>query len=108
METINNVDILIKNGHVLDPSQNINRITNISIKDGKIYEVGGCTSTESKQIFDAKGMFVTPGFIDFHAHIYKSASDFCAAPEDIRIHSNDKNQEPSQCMSHRAWNFKIS
>lgn len=81
METINNVDILIKNGHVLDPSQNINRITNISIKDGKIYEVGGCTSTESKQIFDAKGMFVTPGFIDFHAHIYKSASDFCAAPD---------------------------
>ncbi|MDY2984993.1 MAG: amidohydrolase family protein [Synergistes jonesii] len=81
MGKTNSVDILIKNGHVVDPSQNIDKQTNLSIKNGKIYEVGDCSSAESKLTFDADGMFIVPGFIDFHSHIYKSASDFCAAPD---------------------------
>ena len=59
-------DILIKNGHVLDPIQGINEVCDIAIKDGIIVPAEEIKS--SKQTINAKGCWVTPGLIDYHVH----------------------------------------
>lgn len=60
--------ILIKNGRVIDPSQKLDRVTNLLVRDGKIagYDV---SPNGQDQIIDAAGKIVCPGLIDMHVHL---------------------------------------
>ncbi len=60
-------DLLIKNGTVLDGTGAPRRQADVAVRDGKIVEVGRARDT-AKQVIDAHGLFVTPGFIDIHTH----------------------------------------
>ena len=62
-----NRDILIKNGHVIDPLNGLNKVADVLIVDGKIEQVGTVKSSMDN-IIDAAGKFVTPGLIDIHVH----------------------------------------
>lgn len=61
------VDIFIKNATIVDGSGNQPVRANVAIKDGTIAHVGS-DIFEAREEIDATGMFVTPGFIDFHTH----------------------------------------
>ncbi len=61
--------ILIKNGHVIDPANKIDGEMDVLIKEGKIAEVGNDIKEKAEQIVDAKGLLVTPGFVDIHVHL---------------------------------------
>lgn len=61
--------ILIKNGRVIDPAQEIDEITSLAIKDGKITAVGKSAPTTADESVDASGLIVTPGLIDMHVHL---------------------------------------
>lgn len=60
--------LLIKNGRVIDPSQSIDRVTNLLIRDDKIagYDV---SPNGQDRIIDAAGKIVSPGLIDMHVHL---------------------------------------
>ncbi len=61
--------IIIKGGHVIDPLNNIDKVTDIAISDGKIMLVAENIDLEKGlQVVDAKGLYVTPGLIDIHSH----------------------------------------
>jgi dihydroorotase len=62
--------ILIQNGTLLDPSQNLQRRGDLLIEDGKIARVGDELSPRAKVdlIIDAKNQLVCPGLIDVHVH----------------------------------------
>ncbi len=62
------VDLLIRNGHVIDPKNNIDAVMDVAIKDGKISEVATKIDKEAKTVIDATGLYVTPGIIDIHGH----------------------------------------
>ncbi|HNR09386.1 MAG TPA: amidohydrolase/deacetylase family metallohydrolase [Saprospiraceae bacterium] len=62
------LDLLIKNGHVLDPKNNIDGIMDVGVKGGKITEVARSISKTAKKTIDATGLYVTPGLIDIHGH----------------------------------------
>jgi dihydroorotase len=63
--------IVIKGGQVIDPKNNINAVMDIAIADGKIAKVDkNIDTTGASQVVDAKGMLVTPGLIDIHAHVF--------------------------------------
>lgn len=65
------IDLLIKNGHVFDPKNNLDTILDISIRDGKIIEVARNIKTENtKKVVDATGFYVCPGLIDIHTHVF--------------------------------------
>ena len=59
--------LLIKNGHVIDPANNIDKKCDVLIVDGKIAEVGNIDAA-AETVIDAKGKLVTPGLIDMHVH----------------------------------------
>ncbi|HBW37554.1 amidohydrolase family protein [Desulfosporosinus sp. BICA1-9] len=64
-------DIIIKNGIIVDGTGEKRYKGNIGIKDGKITFVGSCCEneiSEAKEIINAEGLIITPGFIDFHSH----------------------------------------
>jgi dihydroorotase len=62
-------EILIKGGHVIDPKNSINGIMDVSIVAGKIARVSpNLTPGANAAVVDAKGLYVTPGLIDIHAH----------------------------------------
>ncbi|MGC1241809.1 MAG: amidohydrolase/deacetylase family metallohydrolase [Chryseosolibacter sp.] len=65
------IDILIKGGHVIDPRNNINGLMDVAIREGKILQVApNIPVTGAKRIVDAKGLYVTPGLIDMHVHVF--------------------------------------
>ena len=63
--------IVIKGGHVIDPKNNIDEISDIAIQDGKIALVAkNIDQNLAAQVVDAKGLYITPGLIDLHAHVF--------------------------------------
>jgi dihydroorotase len=65
------LDILLKGGHVIDPRNNIDANMDIGIADGKIAQVAAdIPEQNAKQVIDVSGMYVTPGLIDMHVHVF--------------------------------------
>jgi dihydroorotase len=63
--------IVIKEGHVIDPKNNINGVMDVAIVDGKIAAVAkNIDSRQAKQVVNAKGLYVMPGLIDIHGHVF--------------------------------------
>lgn len=64
-------NILIKGGHLIDPRNNIDGIMDVAIIDGKIARVSkDIDASQASHIVDAAGMYVTPGLIDIHGHVF--------------------------------------
>lgn len=64
------MDLLIKNGRVVDPSQDLDEVRDVLIRNGTIEKVGpSVTAPSSVDVLDAKGLVVAPGFIDLHTHL---------------------------------------
>jgi dihydroorotase len=61
---------LIKNGHLIDPKNNIDAVMDVAITDHRIVEVAPKISKPSKKTIDASGLYVVPGLIDIHGHHY--------------------------------------
>ena len=76
------LDFVIKNGHVVDPAQNIDQVMDIAIKDNHI--VAFPDEWECDKVVDASGCYVFPGLIDFHAHVYGNGSN-CAVHADYLL-----------------------
>lgn len=61
-------DILIKNGFIIDGTQNHGFYGDIAIKDGLIVEIKDKINKDAKKYIDATDLIVSPGFIDVHSH----------------------------------------
>ena len=63
--------LLIKGGHVIDAKNTIDEVMDIAIQNNKIVRVAKNIDTlMAQQVIQAKGMYVTPGLIDIHAHVF--------------------------------------
>ena len=60
--------ILIKNGRVLNPSENMDKVMDIYVRDGMIQERAENIQKNADKVIDAKGCYVMPGLIDLHVH----------------------------------------
>ncbi|MGN0180843.1 MAG: dihydroorotase [Candidatus Ornithomonoglobus sp.] len=70
--------ILIKNGHVVDPANGINEVTNVFIDNGVISEVGVNPDLEGieMEVIDASGKIVAPGLVDMHVHLREPGQEY--------------------------------
>src|ERR1700704_1591580 len=68
-------DIVIKDGHVIDPRNNIDEEMDIAISNGKIALVTkNINASMATQVVSAKGLYVSPGLIDIHTHVFSGTN----------------------------------
>src|ERR1700726_3246955 len=80
-------DLLVTDGEVLDPEAGLKGQLDVAISGGKIVEVAASLPrNEARRTIRARGLIVTPGLVDIHAHIFVNAHDmgghtdhFCSA-----------------------------
>lgn len=77
---MDNFDLVIKNGHVIDPFSDIDGQFNIGIKNGKIALISNVSMIGKSEI-NADGCIVTPGLIDFHTHLFDGGSMYGINPD---------------------------
>ena len=66
-----NYSIVIKGGHVIDAKNNIDAVMDVAIDNGKISLVAkNINAAKASQVVNAEGMYVTPGLIDIHTHVF--------------------------------------
>jgi dihydroorotase len=63
--------LLIKGGHVIDAKNGIDAVRDVAINDGKIAAVApDLKASDAKLVVPAKGMYVVPGLVDIHTHVF--------------------------------------
>jgi dihydroorotase len=69
-------DLILQGGHVLDDKNHIDSVMDVAIKDGKIAKVAAhIPSKDALKTIDTKGLYVTPGLIDLHVHVYSGTGE---------------------------------
>lgn len=64
-------DLLIKGGHVIDPKNGVNAVMDVAVTGSKIAQVAAnIAPARARTVADASGLYVTPGLIDIHAHVF--------------------------------------
>ncbi|MEG2670552.1 MAG: dihydroorotase, partial [Oscillospiraceae bacterium] len=78
------MNLLIKNGLVVDPANNIEEIKDILVVDGLVKKVENNIIAENAEVIDASGMTVAPGLVDLHVHFRDPGYEY---KEDIKTGS---------------------
>ena len=70
--------LLIANGYVIDPAQEVNAGKNLLIEDGRVTGLlgRGEAAPEDAHVLDATGLIVAPGFIDLHTHLREPGQEY--------------------------------
>ena len=69
--------LLIRGGHVVDPSQGLDGLQDVLIEDGKVARVAGSIKRrKGVEVLDAEGQVVTPGLIDIHVHLREPGQEY--------------------------------
>ena len=88
MEKTASYDLLLKNGHVIDPKNTINQKMDVAIADSKVALVApDINPANAKQVIDVSGLYVTPGLIDIHVHVYHTRAPE-GLPEGLSINAD--------------------
>ncbi|GGF57597.1 dihydroorotase [Azorhizobium oxalatiphilum] len=64
-------DLILRGGHVIDPSQKLDGVCDVAFSDGKVAKVGkNLKASPTTDVRDVSGYIVSPGLIDLHTHVY--------------------------------------
>jgi len=71
------MNLLIHNGRLIDPSQALDQVTSLYLRDGKIAALGADCPAASEDIpaFDARGLCIIPGLVDLSVHLTEPGFD---------------------------------
>jgi len=87
-------DLLLKGGHVIDAKNNLDAVRDVAIKDGRIAKVAMNIPADSAiKTVDVAGLYVVPGLIDLHVHVFwglkkndYADGDWSIAPDGFTLH----------------------
>src|SRR6516225_281332 len=68
------MDLIVKNGRVVDPARKLDTITDVVVRGGKIASIGNANIT-GIPVFDATDLVVAPGFFDIHVHLREPGTE---------------------------------
>jgi dihydroorotase len=69
-------DLLLRGGHVIDPANGLSAVADVAVKRGKVAAVAPNLDTASAvKVVDVSGLYVTPGLIDIHVHVYAGTGE---------------------------------
>jgi dihydroorotase len=79
-------DLILKGGRVVDPSQNLDAVSDVAFAGGKVAAIGPNLSG-AKATRDVAGKIVTPGLIDIHTHVYWGGTSLGIDPVALALQS---------------------
>jgi dihydroorotase len=68
--------LVLKNGRIVDPVRQMDRVADLAIEDGVVREIAPAIGTTGAEVFDASGLIVAPGFIDMHVHLREPGFEY--------------------------------
>ena len=69
-------DLLLKGGHVIDPKNRTSAVRDVAIRDGKVAAVSPeIPASQARKVVNVGGLYVTPGLVDIHAHVFTGDND---------------------------------
>ncbi len=68
--------LVIKNGRIIDPANQVDELADLLIEDGRIAQVGADLRADGAEIFEAEGCIVAPGFVDLHVHLREPGEEY--------------------------------
>ena len=63
------MNLIIRQGRIVDPSQKLDRVADLGIEDGRVAEIAAHIRAQDCREFSAAGLIVAPGFVDMHVHL---------------------------------------
>lgn len=80
-------DLLLKGGRVVDPKNKISARRDVAIKNGRIAEVAPeIAASKAHKVVDVSGLYVTPGLVDIHVHVYAGTGMRGAYSGDLSVY----------------------
>ena len=76
-------DLILRNGRVVDPSQNLDRVVDVAFSGGRVAALGERLEAGGADVRDVSGRIVTPGLIDLHTHVYWGGTSLGIDAEDF-------------------------
>lgn len=67
---------LIRGGRIIDPFAQMDGVGDVLIEDGRVKSIGVDLPSADAEAFDARGLIVTPGFIDLHVHLREPGEEY--------------------------------
>jgi dihydroorotase len=78
-------DLLLKGGHLIDPKNKISGRRDVAIKDGRIAAVAAeIPAAQAAKIVNVTGLYVTPGLVDMHVHVFAGTGTAYTGPLSVR------------------------
>src|SRR5258706_14770881 len=69
-------DLILQQGHVIDAKNGISAIRDVAVRDGKIAAVAAhLDPATAVKVVDVRGLYVTPGLIDIHVHVFAGTGE---------------------------------
>ncbi|MDI6872842.1 dihydroorotase [Candidatus Solincola sp.] len=62
-------DLLLRGARVIDPFQGLDEVLDVAVSRGRVSEVGKGLSGEGREVLEAEGLVLSPGFLDMHVHL---------------------------------------
>ncbi len=79
-------DLLLLGGHVIDTKNHIDAVIDVAIKDGHIAKVAqSLRPADAIKTIDLHGLYVTPGLIDLHVHVYNGTGERGSYAGDLSV-----------------------
>lgn len=79
-------DLILRGGHVIDPRNNISAVRDVAIAGGKVADIAPKIDAAATTTVDASGLFVTPGLVDIHAHVYAGTGEARSYAGDLSVY----------------------
>jgi dihydroorotase len=104
-------DLLLRGGTVLDPRADLHAVRDVAIAGGRIAAVAErIDPAEALKTVDVSGLYVTPGLVDMHVHVYAGtgerdsyAGDNSVAPDGFTFRTGVTTVVDAGCAGHRNF-----
>jgi dihydroorotase len=72
---VSRFELILRGGHVIDPANGRDGVMDVAVEDGRIAKVAPEIEDAADTVLDVAGLYVTPGLIDIHVHVYPRRGD---------------------------------